>query len=47
MNLCDDNHNEICFNGHLCPLCEKQKEIEELESEIEKLKTTIADFSQD
>ncbi len=31
MNLCSDSHDEVCYEGRTCPLCAKQKEIDELE----------------
>lgn len=42
MNLCSDNHDEICFEGRTCPLCERLKEIEELKSQVSNLKDEIA-----
>ena len=47
MNLCDDGHQEICFEGGKCPLCEivkeKDTQIKELTSEIGDLKSRIAE----
>jgi len=41
MELCSDDHQEICFEGRSCPLCdaisEKDKEILSLEEQIEDL----------
>ncbi len=44
MNLCSDNHEQICFEGHQCPLCaqigetEKAREhADELENEIKEM----------
>ena len=34
MSLCDDGHPEVCYAGRDCPVCEKLKEIEELEYTI-------------
>jgi chorismate mutase len=31
MNLCNYNHDEICFDGRKCPFCEK---VSELDAEI-------------
>lgn len=35
MNLCSDNHDEVCYEGRTCPACavaaEKDKEIADLE----------------
>ncbi len=48
LNICSDSHEEICYEGDRfmkCPACElnslvyrKDKTIDELEEEIEKLK---------
>jgi hypothetical protein len=38
MNLCSNDHDEICHEGHDCPFCamrkEKDERIEELEREL-------------
>lgn len=44
MNLCDDQHEEICFEQRVCPLCEKIKEIENLEKKIDELKQEISEI---
>lgn len=52
MQLCDDGHKEICFDGINCPMCdlinnhntainEKNDEIKTLEDTIEKLNTEV------
>ncbi len=41
MNLCADNHNEICFDGRTCPLCEAMGEIKELENEVVNLQKEL------
>jgi len=39
--VCDNNdHGEICYQGHSCSACEK---IESLKNEIEELEGIIAD----
>lgn len=54
MNLCSDNHAEICFEGRLCPLCaaiqEHEKKVERLEEdnktlsdEVQELQTQLDD----
>ena len=47
MNLCSDNHEEVCYEDRFCPACrirdEKDKEIEKLESAIDDLKSELAD----
>lgn len=39
MNLCEDGHDEICFTGHKCPLCEK---VSELDREINELQDRLS-----
>lgn len=38
MNLCSDKHDEVCYEGGLCPVCdmrdEMQEEIERLQEEL-------------
>ena len=48
MKLCDENHDEICFEGNNhtdCPLCklieEKEDEAAELQSEIDVLQQEV------
>jgi cell division protein FtsB len=38
MYLCDDDHDEVCYNSGRCPVCEKQKLISDLEDEVFNLK---------
>ena len=41
MNLCSNKHDEICFEGRNCPLCEK---IEEYKEWIERLEDKISEL---
>jgi hypothetical protein len=41
MELCNDGHDEICFEGRNCPLC---KAIEETDAEIKRLKEEIEEW---
>lgn len=45
MNLCDDGHREVCFEGRDCPACEKidelNEEIKDLEKEVESLENRL------
>jgi ubiquinone biosynthesis protein UbiJ len=36
MNLCDDGHREVCFEGRDCPVCEKVDEFKEQVTDLEK-----------
>jgi predicted RNase H-like nuclease (RuvC/YqgF family) len=48
MNLCNKNHDEVCFEGYTCPACfhmEKlEKRIEELEREASDLNDEIGEL---
>ena len=53
MKLCDNGHDEICFDYGKCPLCKAgddifklEDEITELESEILELKDKIAELEE-
>ncbi len=40
LSICDDGHEEICYNhtmDNVCPVCKLQKEIEDLEDRIQEL----------
>ncbi len=49
MNLCSENHDEICYVGRNCPLCqmqdEKNTEIAKLEKENKDLQEENDDLS--
>jgi hypothetical protein len=45
MTLCDDGHQEVCFDGRTCPVCtlikEKDAELEGKDNEIQSLHARI------
>lgn len=49
MNLCNDNHDEICFDSRKCPLCvlrdDYETQINELEEKIISLESDISEMS--
>jgi len=49
MNLCSDDHEEVCYEGRDCPVCEvrkvKNETIEELKSRIESAESEISDLA--
>jgi len=45
MNLCEYGHDEICFEGRKCPLCEEVERSQKLEDEIADLKETIEELN--
>lgn len=44
MNLCQDGHDEVCFEGRNCPVCEKQKELDAANEDIAKLQDAITEL---
>ena len=34
MNICDDNHEEVCYSGRDCPACKANEAIESLEGDV-------------
>jgi hypothetical protein len=43
MNLCDDDHDEVCFDSRHCPVCEIIKDNKDY---VEKLQDEIGDLTQ-
>ena len=47
MNLCSDDHEEICFESRKCPMCELKmsfkEENDELQAEIDDLKKQLSE----
>lgn len=41
MNICGEYHDEVCYEGRICPVCEVIKEKEELQDEVDKLKEDL------
>ena len=35
MTICSDNHEEIVYEGRICPLCEERETLEERVKELE------------
>jgi transcription initiation factor IIE alpha subunit len=44
MNLCSQNHTEICHEGRDCPLCGVVGELEEANDSINDLKGQVAEL---
>lgn len=51
MNLCRDGHEEICFEGRKCPLCDMrddlQSEIDDRDKKILDQEKTINEIRED
>ena len=56
MNLCSENHDEICFDGHRCPMCvmrddmqvtldNRDKTISYLQSDVKDLEEEVEDLT--
>lgn len=52
MNLCNHNHEEVCYESNDCPACAYKDEVKDLEltiknleKEIEQMESTINDLS--
>jgi len=45
MNLCSNGHDEICYEGHSCPVCElitdNTSKIESLEGQVKELEQKV------
>lgn len=37
MNLCSDKHEEVCYEGSACPICEVADELKIANTRIEEL----------
>lgn len=44
MTLCDDGHDEVCFETRDCPVCEMKKQISSLEEKMDTLEDEIKDI---
>lgn len=47
MRLCDDSHEEICYDYGDCPLCKALEELEEAQYEIQELQDKIDDLERE
>ena len=44
MKLCDDGHEEICYDVSMCPLCGRDSRIKELEDRVEELQKYVTEL---
>jgi len=44
MKLCDDGHEEVCYEGNRCPACEALNELAEAKEQIEARDGEIAEL---
>ena len=43
MTICNDGHEEICFEGYSCPLCETIKAMQQVEHTVNELDDLLND----
>lgn len=41
MKICSDTHDEVCFDGQICPACSLIDIIDDLNNEVRRLKEKI------
>jgi transcription initiation factor IIE alpha subunit len=44
MELCEDGHDQVCFDGLKCPVCEELKTVSNLEDKIYDLEKEIEEL---
>ncbi len=37
MKLCSNDHDEVCFDGWKCPVCDREDEMEALKKRVDEL----------
>ena len=47
MNLCNDGHDEVCFEGRQCPACDMKDLVEEKVDEIARMEKTIGELEEE
>ena len=43
MKLCADGHDEVCFEGHHCPMCYIYRVLDEVEKQLDEVKEKLSD----
>jgi peptidoglycan hydrolase CwlO-like protein len=46
MTLCNDGHDDVCYDSTNCPVCEEQKKISDLEDKIYDLNEEIKELNE-
>jgi predicted nucleic acid-binding Zn-ribbon protein len=37
MNLCSDDHDEVCYESNTCPVCDQMSKVKDLEGQVDSL----------
>jgi hypothetical protein len=50
MNLCNDNHPEVCYEGRVCPVCDSMNahasDLQALEKELKETKEALEEIKE-
>jgi len=41
MNICDDNHEEVCYSVRDCPVCKALEDVTSIESDLDSAEARI------
>lgn len=44
MTVCDNGHDEVCYESGSCPVCKEQEEVKELTRKVEELEKDIDNY---
>lgn len=44
MELCEDGHDQVCYDGRNCPVCEELKKSSDMEDKIYDLEEEIKEL---
>ena len=44
LHTCDDGHDDVCYEVRDCPVCDKKKDLDAANEEIETLKKKIEEL---
>ena len=46
MTLCSDGHEEVCYDGSDCPVCEKQEELDDVQEDLDAAEEKIKELEE-
>mgnify|MGYP001436807725 CR=1 FL=1 len=47
MNLCNDHHEEVCYECRNCPACDAREEVELHQKEEDRLRKRLRELGED